>query len=207
MAAERTGPSDVSFDVPLFEDLWNLDSEIQQRFPRKYGKGLDHTGVYFSMPQQLKMGESYCTPTNSIAFAYTGGDGEHFSFLVQNSAVDSESPIILTAPANSGEENVILAENFDGFLRLGLRRGYFGLGQFAYDPNSALEAYGNPQWQPTEPAHGYVGYVPDEEQIAVLTFIADQLNLQPIFVTPEEFESLQDRIQPLLEMPLSYDDW
>jgi hypothetical protein len=193
--------SKITVNVPLFDELWELDGEIRKRFPDKRYHGLDALGVMFSKPDQLKREGYYRTPTNTVAFCNTGGDGTHFSFLVRDARVDADSPIVLTAPANSLNENHILADNFRTFLCMGLRRGYFAMQQFAFDPKEALRVYGTPDWHPTEKQHISVGYMPGERQQKVIAFVAEQLKLEPFAYTEPEFQVLQDRFKPLLQIP------
>lgn len=190
--------SKILVDVPLFDALWKLDPQIEEF-------GIAGLGIMFAKPDELENGSYWCTPTNSLAFAWTGGDGVHFSFIVRNSRVDSNSPILLTAPANGGNANLILAPDFRTFLRLGLRRGYFALEQLTYNPTEALQVYGSPDWEPSEQLHYDVGYVPDAQQKKVIAFVAESLKLEPFSFAPEEFAALQDRFMPLLELPEGYE--
>jgi hypothetical protein len=188
----------IVVNLPLLDALWELDPIIRERFPGDYRDGIAAVGIGFAKSNEFKHGDYYCTPKNSVAFAWSGGDGEHYSFIVRNNKVDADSPVILTAPANSGDENHLIADNFQNFLRLGLRRGFFGIGQFAYDPDEALAAYGNPDWVPTKKSHYSVGFVPDDRQLQVLSFVAEALGLQPLSYTSEEYAKLQARLAELI---------
>jgi len=190
----------IDVKLPLLDALWELDPIIRERFPGEFYNGIEVLGIRFSPSNQLVYGDYFCTPKNSVAFAWSGGDGEHYSFVVRDNLVDESSPVILTAPANSLDENHLLAENFRDFLCLGLRRGFFGLGQFAYAPEEALAAYGNPDWKPTKKYHHDVGFVPDERQLEVLSFVAKSLELEPLSYTPEEYAKLQERLEDLIEV-------
>jgi hypothetical protein len=199
----------ITVDLPLYDALWKLDGRIKRRFPGEYPfrNGVDALGVMFVRPRVLRRGKTggyWCSPANTVALADTGGDGSHFSFLVRESRIDSESPIVLTAPANSGDTNRILARNLQTFLRLGLRRGFFAMEQFGYDPKQALHVYGTPDWQPTESSHYSVGYVPNEREQRVLDFVAAELNLKPYCYTPKSFANLQRRWMPRLQMSADY---
>lgn len=70
-------------------------------------------------------GKYDCTPLNTILFAYTGGDGVHFSYLSIDEYVN---PIVMTVPTNFGRTmesyNLILAEDLDEFLSLGYYHGW-----------------------------------------------------------------------------------
>src|SRR5262245_63700807 len=67
------------------------------------------------------------TPVGAVPFAWTGGDGVHFSVLADGSAV------VMTVPKSLGDTNHVLAESLTEFLALGCRTGYFSLERLAYD--------------------------------------------------------------------------
>ena len=178
----------ITVNLPLYDALWKLHPRIKRRFPGEWPsqEGVNALGVMFGRPSGLRTGYTggyWNTPTNTATFASTGSDGNHFGFLVLNSRIDADSPIVLTAPC-SGGANRILARNFQTFLRMGLRRGFFAMEQFAYDPKPALHVYGTPDWEPTEKWHCSVGFVPEERQKGVLAFVARELNLKPFCYTP-----------------------
>ncbi|WP_254513197.1 hypothetical protein [Anatilimnocola floriformis] len=190
----------VTVDLPLFDELWKLDGEIKQQFASKRNNGIEALGVTFRNPDQLTHGGYSCTPTNTVAFASTGGDGVHFSFLVRDDRVGVNSPVVLTAPSNFGNENCILAENFRTFLRMGLRRGYFAMEQLSYSPTEALHVYGTPDWKPSSKSDHSKGYVLDDREVRVLQFVAKRLQLEPFSCTPEDFQAMQDRYMQVLKI-------
>lgn len=194
----------VIADIPLLEALWRLNDEIESRFPDPdaWQHGIAALGVFWGKPDDLACGDSgyIGTPTNVAGFAWTGGDGMCFGLLVSDGRVGTDSPVVVIAPTNFGNPNRILAENFRNFLRMGLQRGYFALEQFAYNPAEALHIYGTPDWQPTNKSHYGMGYVPDDRQAKILEFVAERLDLEPFSYTPAEFQTLQDRYMPLLEI-------
>jgi hypothetical protein len=196
----------VKIDLPLFDALLALEPEISKLFPGKDFNWLDALGIRLEELNSLANGGYYCTPTNTLMFASTGMDGEHFSFIVRDDAIDSDSPIILTMPCNDdGNTNVVVAKDFRTFLCLGLRHGFFALGEFAYHPQEAIHVYTTVHWTPTEEHHFFL-YVPNEQQRTVLTFIANSLNLQPYTYTVDEFTDLQNRFMPLLHMSDEYNE-
>jgi hypothetical protein len=194
----------VKIDLPLFDALLALEPEISKLFPGKDFNWLDALGIRLEELNSLANGGYYCTPKNTLMFASTGMDGEHFSFLVCDDAIDSESPIILTVPCNyDGNTNVVVAKDFRTFLCLGLRHGFFALGEFAYHPEEAIHVYTNAHWKPIEEHHSSI-YIPNEQQQAGLTVIANALNLQPYTYSVDEFMGLQNRFMPLLCMSDEY---
>lgn len=191
VAAPALGPT-VQIDLPLFDRLWELDPVIRERYPGDFRDGIAAAGLFFARPNEMKRGDYSCTPSNTLAFAWSGGDGEHYSFVVKDAQVNADSPVILTAPANSGNENHLLADSFHSFLRLGIRRGFFGLSQFAYAPEAALAAYG------TTDAPGMESQASDPRQTQVLAFIAEKLDLTPLRYTADQYQQMQTRLSELL---------
>jgi hypothetical protein len=199
---------------PLFESVIALDEAIRECFPRDFGGGLEWLGLIFSELTQLKNYGYYCTPTNTLAFARTGMDGEHFSFLVGEDGVNERSPIICTAPAYYNDNptdscNVVVAENFLMFVRLWLRFGGYALVELVCNREQALEVYTTADWKPVEqslrpPDYLRFDYIPDDETQAVLDFALDALDLQPYIYTVDEFLALQVRYMSQLELPEDY---
>jgi len=205
MAARRPATlKGTNVCLPLYEALWGLDYEIRQLFPvEKWQQaGVSALGIKFSPIHSLSNGEYWCTPLNTLAFARTGGDGEHYSFLVQQRSVNSSSPVVLTAPSSS-HHNYIVAPDFETFLRAGLSRAFFGLSQFAYNSEETLAAYGSPDWTASSESHESVGYAPDNCQREVMRFVATRLGLQPFWYTPDKYTEYQAALS-FLEMPKEY---
>ena len=195
----------IDFDLPLYDAFWGLDDEIRQRFPGEKFQpaGVCAMGISFSRRHSLSQGGYWCTPLNTLAFAWTGGDGEHYSFLVQRRRVDRHSPIVLTAPS-SDSLNLIVAPDFETFLRAGLSRAFFGLSQFAYAPRKTLEVYGGSGWTASSKSDESVGYVPDDRQLDIMRFVASKLGLQPFWYTPDRYTEYQAALN-LLEMSQEYE--
>jgi hypothetical protein len=198
--------TNITVDLPLFEAFLALEAEVRDRFPdQDFSEYNPPFGIRFGQSKRFRNGGYYCTPTNTIEFASTGQDGEHFSFLVLNNTVNSSSPVVFTSPCNYHSDlNVILAENFHQFLCLGIRFGFFALGVFTYNPEEAMEVYAAENWQPTK-EHHYTSYIFQEDpQAVILDFIADALDLQPHIYSIAEFTNLQERYLPLLQMSSEY---
>ncbi len=196
--------ANMKIDLPLFDALLRLEPKIKKFLPGQSKSWLDAIEIKLAKPADLENGGYYCTPTNTLKFASTGTDGEHFSFLLCNDEITSESPVILTTPCNyDGILNVVVAKDFSTFLCLGLRYGYIALGEFAYSPKEAIQIYTNAYWQPTEAHHQSI-YALNEQQQKILAFIAHALNLQPYIYAVDEFTALQNRCMPLLIMSDEY---
>lgn len=80
------------------------------------------------------------TPTNSLTFASTGGDGVHFGLLDLGHGVSDVSPVVMTVPMNFDQPNLVVGANLRDFLSLGIRQGYFYLEQLTYDRSNWVEA-------------------------------------------------------------------
>ena len=79
------------------------------------------------------------SPIDCVPFAYTGGDGVHFSFAAIGNAVMNSSPIIMTVPMCFRNPNRVVGLDLEEFLSLGLRTGYFMLEELQYAPDKWIE--------------------------------------------------------------------
>ena len=121
--------------APTLDDLRSLNEQIESLLtaPRPvWVGGLACVGLHLDDSPAV-YGD---TPTNCAPFAYTGGDGCHFSLLQTESVDSSDSPVVLTVPCSPA--NLIVGSNLWEFLSLGCHRGYFGLEQLAYKKAKAL---------------------------------------------------------------------
>jgi hypothetical protein len=198
----------VSVRHPLLDQLRRFDAEAARLYPAAFDNGLGQLGML--LYSDCKPGGYWCMPNNSIAFATTGGDGVHFSFIVEDGQVTESSPVIVTVPMNIGEPadcNLVVADCLRNFLRFGLIRGYFALEQLAYHRDLTLQVYSSPTWKPTEDWHDSVGYDLERENFhLVRELLAETFQLLPLSYTAAEFEALQDKYQHLLVYS-SRDEW
>lgn len=195
---QEIGP--LAASIPLLRRLHEIDAAIKIKFPRKYDPGLGHLGLLLS--SELKNEGYWCTPTNSLRFAETGGDGVHFSLVQVNGGVGEDSPVVMTVPQNFGEKidaNIIVGSSLLDFLRFGLRRGYFAMEQLAYQRDLTLHVYSTPNWQPTEQGHRSAGFDVDEHKHQVLAYLVTELNVTPLAYTKAEFETMQKRCLAMLQ--------
>ncbi len=193
----------VTIQHPLLDAVCEFDADAARRYPADCDQGLGQMGLLIH--SRLANAGYWCTPTNSAAFASTGGDGVHFSFLVDRDTITENSPVVVTVPAKFGEPefaNVVVAENLGNFLRFGLHRGYFGIEQLAYEPDLTLQAYGSADWQPSEDRHYSVGYHLSENGQRVRDFLIKRFDLEPLSYTVGEFDELQNTYKPLLKYPV-----
>lgn len=188
MAAQRR-----RVNHPLLQRLRQLDRQAAPRFGRF---ALGNVGL--TLNKQLDQFRYWCTPLNCVTFANTGGEGVHFSFLLDNDEVRASSPVVVTIPEMA--QTFIVGEDLFDFLCLGVHRGYFGLEQLAFYPKLTLKVFTNPEWQPTQSWHGSVGFVPTDAHKRLLAFLKSELGLKP-WPNAARFAMLQKRYGSKLELP------
>jgi len=115
--------------------LWKLTKEDRESFKESENLYFDCIGL--NLFKAIQNFEYWCTPTNSITFASTGGDGVHFGLLCEDGKIDDNCPIVMTMPS-AYTPNMIVGENFLEFLSLGCRCGFFTLEQIEYDPKEQI---------------------------------------------------------------------
>lgn len=189
-----------STTIPLLKRLREIGVLIDSKFPPSSFGGMGQLGLLLA--SKLRNGGSWCTPRNSVEFAWTGGDGVHFSLVEVDGVVSENSPVVVSVPANSGDRsgaNVIVGDSLINFLRFGLLRGYFAMEQLVYRRELTLKVYSSADWQPTEQDHYSVGYYVDETKRKILELIAQELNVTPLGYSVAEFEALQSKYMPLLK--------
>jgi hypothetical protein len=196
-------PKRVAIDHPLWNRLRELDKVAAKRFPADFDQGFGSLGLILYSP--LRHGGYDCTPTNTLAFAGTGGEGVHFSFLVEDGTVTEKSPIVITVPMEFGHPNSIGGESLFDFLCLGYYRGYFALETVSSE--RFFEAYASDKWPLSEvegrpPDWDYaVGYGVNEHQRKLLDFLIAKLGLSPWKDLKRKFQRLQKQYMPLLDIP------
>lgn len=115
-------------DHPQLAKLRQLHRDVRRRVPNAR-EGLGEIGLYTpTRVSRLVPGEYWCSPRNAGRFAWTGGDGHHYSLLVIDGKITEESPVILSRPDFSDYKGtMIVGENLYDFLCLGMWTGYFNL--------------------------------------------------------------------------------
>ncbi len=112
----------------LVEQLYEFDKQVAKRTFRHPESGLHGLcGLGLGLMQPPERSYYWCTPTNVLTFAATGGDGVHYSLLIEGDSVDDDSPVIMTLPANMGFSYGV-GENLQRFLQFGYHCGYFFYG-------------------------------------------------------------------------------
>ena len=156
----------ATLDLPLLNELHRADAYIRDHFdiPYYFDAGIGSVGL--KLATRLTTGGYWCSPTNALTFASTGGDGNHYSLLVRNGVIDNESPVVLTWPSEG--EHVIVGESLYDFLCFGLHGGYFEI--LSYDESEVPSEDVEDLW--------FFSHV-EEPQRKVLTYLAKELDLKP----------------------------
>lgn len=110
------------------------------------------------------------TPDCCRPFAWTGGDGVHFSLADAGAGFGDNSPVVMTVPMKFDMPNMILAGSLRDFLRLGLRSGYFALENLAYRRADTIAMLDRAAFAPSQSAL----------ERAMLTEIGQVFGLEPV---------------------------
>jgi hypothetical protein len=175
----------LSLDLEL---LWSLTGVKRSGEDSDWNAFFDPIGLILRLPPEY--GGYWCTPTNSVSFATTGGDGTHFSILRIAGRQDDRCPVVMTVPM-SDAPNVIVGEDLRDFLALGCRRGYFSLFQFVHSPEEAFEQYASAAYDPEATS----------DEIEKLRLIETTFQLRPWRDIRRRIAKLRLRYHSLLEMP------
>lgn len=177
----------AQLDHPLLLKLHEVDQHIRKNFklPRWADAGVGSVGLILN--QTLENGGYWCSPSNALTFATTGGDGDHYSLLVKGGVISETSPVVLTWPSE-GAQTIVGATLYD-FLCFGIHGGYF----------QVLSGHTD---EPTVESNGLLfhPHVEDYQQ-NVLAYLAAELDLTPWphSERSNRFNALQSEILPLVE--------
>ena len=169
----------------LVSDLWRLAGGNPQDPSCNWNVAFDSIGLILFAPP--RHGGYWCTPTNSVTFATTGGDGVHYSWLVDPEIGLDFAPIVMTVPM-CDTPNLIVGANMREFLSLGCRYGYFALEQLIYHRQRTLD----------ELASKSIPKDATTVERELLRKISDSFNLQPWEAPEERLATLQERFAPLI---------
>ena len=132
----------------------------------------------------------WCTPLNSLTFATTGGDGDHYGLLAVAGEFTEFSPVVMTVPM-CDTPNIIVGANLREFLALGCRYGYFGLGGLAHDRSAMLQELEFARYDPES----------DSGERALLQLITTTFRLKPWTNPGQRLEELHALHFSTLQMP------
>lgn len=180
-------------EIPaLLSRLWELAGANPLDDCADWNSAFDRVGLILLAPP--RHGGYWCTPQNSIAFATTGGDGVHYSWVILPGTPIDCSPIVMTVPM-SDTPNVIVGANLREFLCLGCRFGYFALEQLVYDFDRTVSALEN----------GELDAEATNQERNLLNRLSTALDLNPWEDPLARLKSLRERYLPLLRIAESPD--
>jgi hypothetical protein len=166
--------------------LHKVASDAATKFASSTDAVFDPCGLILEIPPVE--GDYWCTPTNVVTFASTGGDGVHYSYLKDFDSSDGRLPIIMTLPC-ADENNVVIAESFEEFFNLGYYVGWFSLEQLVYQEARAVSYFTKPD--------------PEQRTYAEarLEFMREALQIRPVPPQLERLHWLNAQYFGLLHIP------
>jgi len=177
----------------LLQQLWQLADAAPPSKGRSRDAIFERLGLILSRPPMH--GGYACTPGNTSAFAWTGGDGVHFSLVLRGGRPRDDSPVVMTVPMSmSDRANVIVGCDLRDFLALGVGCGFVGLDQLVYGSESFLRGYPvtaealgkerSEQLQLLRTTFGVEPWTDPRRRLAELTALEDLL--EPPLATPPQ---------------------
>jgi hypothetical protein len=121
------------------EKLWTIADTASRPPGTTRDAVFEPIGLILSRPPKRATYAS--TPRNTVAFAWTGGDGVHFDFLTREDDVHVDSPVLLVAPTSFERPYVVVGRNLRDFLALGVGRGFFELERLTQDADGFFASY------------------------------------------------------------------
>ena len=165
------------------QQFWAIDDFIKAKWGKKFYNYINYCGLEPVRP--MEQYDYFCAPKGSLAFASTGGDGVHFSFLDGENY--SASPIVMTVPM-SDTYNTVVAEDLREFFSIGYHVGWFALEQLVYDPEETVEYFSKPDDDM------------EEDEIRFLELIRDQLHIEHRHLSLQRLEELKQKYFHLIEI-------
>jgi len=166
--------------------LHQVAGHAAAKFQTSVGAAFDPCGLILEMPPIEQ--HYWCTPTNVVTFASTGGDGVHYSYLKDFDSFNGTLPIIMTLPC-ADENNVVIAESFEEFFDLGYYVGWFSLEQLVYQEERAIGYFSKPD----EEQRDYV-----ESRLA---YLREALQIRPVPPDMARLSKLRKQYFDLLRIP------
>lgn len=120
--------------------LWNLTGIVDPLNPEENWNGyFEDIGLILLTPE-VDLDRNCLLPINSLTFATTGGGSVHFSLVSIKGIYSNLSPVVMTVPNCSDKSHMIVGENFNEFIGLGIRTGYFMMEELAYNYSNFEQA-------------------------------------------------------------------
>ncbi len=135
--------------------------------------------------------EPTATPTNTVAFAHTGGDDVHFSLVELDGKLGDLSPVVMTVPMAGDDPlslNVVLGASLHEFLCLGCVHGYALIEELPYDRVDTMARLASPE-----------NLECDAEDLALLGSFRQQFELTPWKEIDSRLQALDKQFRGVLE--------
>lgn len=177
------------------EQLWDACDRIAADRGARSVEVLQPAGIYLVRP--LERFQYDRTPTNSLTFAHTGMDGEHFGMLGRDPSRTGSQPVVMTVPMAFREDwtdNLVIAEDLEEFLRLGCQVGWW------YLPDILMRG-DRPDGIPAAVRAAYAASSAESpEANSVLLALRQVLGLSPVPLNGERLVALQAKYGPSIEI-------
>jgi hypothetical protein len=104
-------------DHPYLARLWQLAATASRAKGSSPNGAFESIGLILQRPPKLA---TYAqTPPNTLAFAWTGGDGVHFNFVLGSDLAVEDNPILMVVPMSFKRPRAVVGRS--------LRRTTFGV--------------------------------------------------------------------------------
>lgn len=166
--------------------LHQVANDAAAKFDSSPDAVFDPCGLILEIPPIEK--HYWCTPTNVVTFASTGGDGVHYSYIKDFDSSNGTLPIVMTLPC-ADENNVVIAESFEEFFDLGYYVGWFSLEQLVYQEERAIDYFEKPDEELRDYAESRLG------------FLREATRIRPVPPKMERLKKLNEQYFGLLQIP------
>ena len=188
MIADDSSPARIDMRIPVpLAMLHEIAHEVAAAREATVETVFDDVGLLLDEPP-VAHHYAWCTPTNVLTFARTGGDGVHYSYLPSWGGLDGIDPVFMTLPCDSGR-TVVVAESFEEFFAHGYHVGWFSLEQIVYQGERAVPYFAAPDPQQSPQAE------------ALLQLLRERLFIEREPLSLARFETLQDLYLGALTLP------
>jgi len=176
------------FSNSTLRQLWDLAGGDLNDSSCDWNDTFDPVGLILLAPPRNQ--GYWCTPSNSLTFATTGGDSVHYGLLAINGEFTDFSPVVMTVPM-CDTPNTIVGANLKEFLALGCRYGYFALEQLVYDKHATLKELELARFDPEC----------EQRERDLLQRVTSTFNLRPWQNPAQRLQELQELFASEVQLP------
>ena len=184
-------------ELKTLHRLWSLAEREGKKLNRDANYVFSDIGLAFYRP--MAHAGYYCTPTNTLSFAATGGDGVHYGLLALDDIVSDMSPVVMTVPMHFAAPNMILGADLLEFLCLGCQVGYI-FEDLIYHRSESLQWLKNPEKGLRIEDHAYYLIDPITEVEYPQDVICAEFNLRPWKEFEQRLAELNNQYLPMLQV-------